>query len=172
MQIAPKDGKAVIIFTVATEKSLAQAKQAAISADSLRVIDSKNISVNGNDAIALTADLNPQVRVMMYLIQYNGLIYKFSGLAETPNFNGFESTFSNSFKGFKALNDQSKINVFADKIKIVTVAKDQTLSDALKAHNQPGARMEELAILNGMELKDKVTKGMLIKTLEKGNGKN
>ncbi len=171
VQIAPKDGKAAIIFTLAGEKTLAQAKQAAISADSLRVINSQNISVNGNDAIAFTADLNPQVRLLMYLIQYNGVIYKFTGLSETPNFNGFESTFTNSFKGFKSLTDQSKINVYADKIKIVTVAKDQTLSDALKANNQPSARMEELAILNGMELRDKVTKGMLIKTLEKGNGK-
>ncbi len=168
VQIAPKDGKAAIILTLAAEKTLAQAKQAAISADSLRVINSQNISVNGNDAIALTADLNPQVRLLMYLIQYNNVIYKFVGLAETPNFNGYESTFNNTFKGFKVLNDQSKINVFAEKIKIVTVTKDQTLSDALKANKQPSDRLEELAILNGMELRDKVTKGMLIKTVEKG----
>ncbi|MCF8243629.1 MAG: M48 family metalloprotease [Saprospiraceae bacterium] len=168
VQIAPKDGKAAIIFTLSGEKTLAQAKQAAISADSLQVISSQNISVNGNSAVALTADLNPQVRLLMYLIQYNGNIYKFTGLSETPNFNGFEATFANSFKGFKALSDQSKINVYADKINIVTVAKDQTLSDALKANNQPSARLEELAILNGMELRDKVTKGMLIKTVEKG----
>ncbi len=168
VQIVPKDGKAAIILTVSGEKSLAQAKQAAISADSLKVINSQNIKVNGNDAIALTADLNPQVRLLMYLIQYNDLIYKFVGLAETPNFNGYEGTFNNTFKGFKVLNDQSKINVYAEKINIVTVTKDQTLSDALKANNQPNDRLEELAILNGMELRDKVTKGMLIKTVEKG----
>lgn len=172
VQIAPKDGKAAIIFTLAGEKTLAQAKQAAVSADSLRVLDSQNIKVNGNDAIALTADLNSQVRLLMYLIQYNGKIYKFTGLSETPSFNGYEATFEKTFKGFKALSDQSKINVYADKIKIVTVAKDGTLSDALKANKQDSKRLEEISILNGMQLTDKVKKGMLIKTLEKGDGKS
>jgi len=171
VQIAPQDGKAAIIFTLSGEKTLAQAKQAAISADSLKVLESKNISVNGNDGIALTADLNPQVRLLMYLIQFNGNIYKFTGLAETPNFNGYESTFANCFKGFKSLTDQSKINVFADKIKIVTVAKDGTLSDVLKANNQDSKRYEEIATLNGMQLNDKLKKGTLIKTLAKGDGK-
>ncbi len=171
VQIAPKDGKAAIILTIAEGKSLAQAKQAAISADSLKVIDSQNIKVNGNDAIAMVADLNKQVRLLMYLIEYNGLIYKFAGLSETVNFKTYEGKFETCFKGFKALNDQAKINVFADKLKIVTVPKDGTLSDALKANNQPSNKMEELAILNGMELKDKVSKGMMIKTLVKGDGK-
>ena len=170
VQIVPKDGKAAIILTMAGEKTLAQAKQAAIAADSLKVIDSKNITVNGNDAIAMTADLNKQVRLLMYLIQYNGAIYKFVGLSETPNFNSYENAFVNCFKGFKELRDQSKINVFAEEIKIVTVAKDGTLTDVLKANNQPNARLEELAILNGMELKDKVKKGTLIKTVVKGDG--
>ncbi len=170
VQIAPKDGKAAIIMSIAEGKTLAQAKQNAISADSLKVLESQNIKVNGNDAIAMTADLSKEVRLLMYLIEYNGLIYKFAGLSETPNFTTYEGKFETCFKGFKALTDQNKINVFADKIKIVTVAKDGTLADALKANDQPSAKHEELAILNGMLLKDKVKKGMLIKTLVKGNG--
>ncbi len=171
VQIAPKDGKAAIILTVGGNGTLEEAKRAAVAADSLKVIESKNITVHGNEAIAMTADLSKTVRLLMYLIKYNGLIYKFTGLAETPNFNGYENSFTNCFKGFKSLNDQSKINVYADKLKIVTVAKDGTLADVLKANNQPTAKQEELAILNGMQLKDKVTKGMLVKTLAKGEKK-
>jgi predicted Zn-dependent protease len=171
VQIAPKDGKAAIILRLAAEKSLQAAKQAAVSADSLKVLNSQNVKVNGNDAIAMVADLNPKVRLLMYLIEYNGAIYKFAGLAETPNYNAYEGKFETCFKGFKSLTDQSKINVYADNIKIVTVAKDGTLLDALKANNQPSDKHEELSILNGMQLKDKVTKGMLIKTLVKGTGK-
>jgi predicted Zn-dependent protease len=168
VQIAPKDGKAAIIMSIGGNGTLAQARQDAISADSLRVIESRNITVNGNDAIALTADLNKQVRLVMYLIKYDKLVYKFTGLAETPNFASYENTFVNCFKGFKELRDPDKINVFAEQIKIVTVARDGSLQDALKANNQPSARYEELAILNGMQLKDKVSKGMLIKTLVRG----
>jgi hypothetical protein len=41
------------------------------------------------------------------------------------------------------------------------------LKDALKDNNQADGKMDELAIINGMALSDKVTKGMLIKTLSK-----
>jgi predicted Zn-dependent protease len=167
VQIAPKDGKAVIILTIASGNSLEEAARGAIAADSLRVISKNNISVNGNSAVEITADLNPQVRLLMYLIQYNGLIYKFTGLSETPNFNGYQNTFASCFRNFKALTDQSKINVKPEKIAIKTVAKDASLSDALKSFNTPSDRLEELAILNGMKLTDHVKKGMLIKVVEK-----
>jgi predicted Zn-dependent protease len=167
VQIAPKDGKAVILLSLSNEKTLDAAARAAVSQDSLKVIDSRNITVNGNNAIEMTADLNPQVRLVMYLIQYNGLIYKFAGLSETPNFNYYQAAFVNCFKNFKALNDQSKINVKPERIKIQTVAKDATLAETLKSFNMPANRHEELAILNGMPLKDTVKKGTLIKVVEK-----
>ncbi len=167
VQIAPKDGKAAIILTIAGGNSLEEAARGAIAADSLRVISKNNINVNGNSAIEITADLNPQVRLLMYLIQYNGLIYKFTGLSETPSFNSYRNTFTSSFKNFKALTDPSKINVQPEKIAIKTVARDASLADALRSFNMPSNRMEELAILNGMKLTDQVKKGMLIKTVEK-----
>lgn len=167
VQIAPKDGKAVILLTLSNEKSLDAAAQAAIAQDSLRVIDKRNVNVNGNTAIEITADLNPQVRLLMYLIQYNGLIYKFAGLAETPNFNTYQPAFLNCFKNFKALTDQSKINVKAERIKIQTATKDGTLTETLNQFNMPANRHEELAILNGMQLKDQVKNGTLIKVVEK-----
>jgi predicted Zn-dependent protease len=155
-------------MTLSPEKTLNAAKNQAIQQDSLRVISSNNVTVNGNSAIELTADLNAQVRLMMYLIQYNGNIYKLTGLAETPSFNAFQPTFLNTFKSFKALTDAAKINVKPERIKIKTVAKDGTLQETLRSFNMPQNRMEELSILNGMKLTDKVTKGMLIKTVEKG----
>ncbi len=167
VQIAPKDGKAAIILTIAGGNSLEEAARGAIAADSLRVISKNNINVNGNSAIEIAADLNPQVRLLMYLIQYNGLIYKFTGLSETPSFNSYRNTFISSFKNFKALTDPSKINVKPEKIAIKAVARDASLSDALKSFNMPSNRMEELAILNGMKLTDQVKKGTLIKTVEK-----
>lgn len=168
VQIAPKEGNAAIIFTLAAGKTLEEAKRTAISQDSLQVIESKNISVNGNDAVELVADLNAQVRLLLYLIKYDGKIFKFAGLAETANFNTFKPTFADTFKNFKALTDQSKINVKPERIKIEAVKKDTTLGDALKSFGMASGRMEELAILNGMKTTDKVTKGMLIKTLVKG----
>ncbi len=167
VQIAPKDGKAVILLTLSGEKSLEAAAREAAAQDSLRVINKRSLSVNGNEAIEITADLNEQIRLLMYLIQYNGMIYKFAGLAETPNFNSYQPTFLNHFKSFKALTDPARINVRPERIKIQTVTQDGTLSGLFNQLKVPASRQEELAILNGMQLKDQVKKGMLIKVVEK-----
>lgn len=167
VQIAPKDGKAVILLTLAGGNSLEEAARGAIAQDNLSVVDMNNISVNGNKAIEIIADLNPQVRLLMYLIQYNGTIYKFTGLSETANFNSYRNYFTNTFKNFKALTDQSRINVKPERIDIKTVTQDTKLSDALRSFSIPSNRLEEFAILNGMKLTDTVKKGTLIKVLEK-----
>ena len=168
VQIAPKDGKAVIIFSLSPEKTLAAAQQAAVQADNLQVISSKNVRVNGNSAIEMIADLNEKVRLMMYLIEYNGNIYKFAGLAETPNFNSYRGYFSTTFNNFDSLSDPSKINRLPERIKIVKVQQNGTLANTLKAFKMPADRFDELSILNGMELNTQVKKGSLIKIVERG----
>ncbi len=166
VQIAPKDGKAVIIFSLAQGQSLSAAQQAAIQEDSLKVIDSRDVTVNGFKAIETTADLNAQVRLLMYLIEYDGKIYKFSGLSETPNFNTYKSYFLDTFKNFKQLTDQTKLNKKPERVRIKTVAKDGTVQDAFKSFKVASGRMEEMAILNSMQLKDPIKKGTLIKVVE------
>lgn len=167
VQMAPKDGKALIVMTLAGEKTLQEANRAAVQADNLQVISSRELSVNGNRAMETTADLNEKVRLVMYLIQYNGNIYKFSGLAGTPDFNAYKNYFTSTFKKFKSLNDPGKINRLPERIKIKEVKRTASLSDALRSYNMPSDRLEELAILNGMELKDKVKQGSLIKIIKK-----
>lgn len=54
--MAPKDGKAAVIFNLATEKSLREAANNTIAKDSLKLIDSQNLTVNGFPAVAMTAE--------------------------------------------------------------------------------------------------------------------
>ena len=167
VQMAPKDGKALIVLTLSGEKTLAAAEQAAVQTDQLKVISSRNISVNGNSAVETIADLNEQVRLMMYHIQYNGNIYKFSGLAGTADFNGYKNYFTSTFNKFKALTDQSKINRKPERIRIKEVNKTATFSEVMKGYNMPNDRIEELAILNGMETNKQVKSGTLVKVIVK-----
>jgi predicted Zn-dependent protease len=167
VQIAPKDGKAVIVLTLSAEKSLNEAKNAAIRQDSLKVIDSRNITVNGNNAVEITADLNPKVRLLMYLIQFNGNVYKFTGLSETPNFNIYQRYFVDSFKDFRELTDPTKLNVKPNVVRVKTVERDGTVQDAFKSLGVSTDRMEEHAVLNSMQLKDSIKKGTLLKVVEK-----
>lgn len=167
VQIVPKDGKAAIVMTLATESSLAEATNAAIAKDSLKVISRRNTRINGNDAVELTADLNANVRLLMTLINFKGVIYKFAGLAGTPDFNTYKPYFDKTFNGFNSLNDPARINIKPERIHIKTIQKDQSLEEALRSFGMPAERLQELSILNGMQLNDGVKKGSLIKVVER-----
>jgi len=172
VQIAPEDGKALLLFNFAKEKDLTSAAKATIEEDSLRLIERKEISVNGLDAIAITAELpNPQentvIRLLIYLIQYQNNIYRFYGMAYAQDFNNYRLLFQNSMQGFRGLTDYSKINVLPERIKIREVAVSGTLADVLRDFNVDPKRHNELAIVNGMELTSQVERGTLIKTLSK-----
>ena len=89
------------------------------------------------------------------------------GLSYQTDFSSYEPRFLNTMKNFRELTDQEKINRQPDRIHIKSVAQTGTLEQALKAYGTTSDKLEELAILNGMQLNDQVTKGMLIKTLGK-----
>nr|WP_290935083.1 hypothetical protein [Haliscomenobacter sp.] len=59
--------------------------------------------------------------------------------------------------------------MFAERVKIKTVSRSATLAEALRSFGVPEKRLEEHAILNGMQQKETVTAGMLIKVVEKGS---
>jgi len=173
VQIAPSDGKALILFNLAQEKDLRSAADATVAKDSLRQVEpAQVITVNGLSGVSILADqVNPQnnttIRLQIYLIQYSNIIYRFYGMSYLADFNTYRPSFLNTMQQFKSLTDPSKINVVPEKIKVRQVTSDGTLASALRGFNMPENRLAELAIVNGMELTTPVTKGMLIKTVVK-----
>lgn len=172
VQMAPEDGKALMLFNLAEQKDLRSAAEATLAKDSLRLVESQSETVNGLNAISMIAEqVNPQnnttIRLLIYVIQYNNLIYRFYGMSYAQDFNTYFMLFRNTMQGFRALTDASKINVVPERIRIREVTANGTLADALRAFNMNSNRFNELAIVNGMELTTPVTRGMLIKTFGK-----
>jgi len=173
-QMASKDGKAMMLFTIAEGKSLDEAAQAVIKNYGLQVSENNKVTINGNPAIAMvakqvaegqTAAAANAAQVASWLIQYNGSIYAIHGVAASADFGANFNQFKSVAEGFKTLTDASKLNRQPERIHIKTVQNAGTLRDALKANNMPDNKLDDLSILNGMELSGKVEKGMLIKTL-------
>jgi len=144
----------------------------------LSVVDAKSVTVNGLPAYAMVADQVPDaqqqqqqqtapVRVLIYLIQYGGNIYNLMGVTTTANFNNYAPTFSATMQNFRQLTDTEKLRRQADHIRIKTVPTTGTLAQALRSYKMPDKRLEEISILNGMALTDQVTKGSLIKIVQK-----
>jgi len=172
-QMAPADGKALMVLAMANGKTLEEAKNNTITENKLQVIESTGIKVNGYPAIALLSDMVPTdqsgqatgtpLKVLTYLIEYNNLIYKFHGLSAKDDFNSYFSSFQTTMKGFNKLTDSSKINRQPTLIKITQTNKTASLREQLNDLKMPLNRHAELAILNGMMLTDNVNKGTKIK---------
>ena len=180
-QMAPKDGKAMMMLTVAQGKTLTAAASETLEQFGLTEVSRKNTNVNGLSALELMAEKVPTAEeaqqaqqsgekaktlsTISYLIQYNGLIYNLTGLTYKETFSSYKSRFLNTMTRFDKLTDQDKINRQPERIKIVTATQNGTLKDALRYFKIPSSRFEEFAILNGMELTTPVSKGMLIKVI-------
>jgi predicted Zn-dependent protease len=178
VQMAPSDGKALMILTLAEGNDLNSAKNNAIQKNKFQVVESTDITVNGLPAIAMISEVlpdpgqqqsgqqEPTLRVLTYLIQYNGLIYKMHGLSNKTDFNTYFGFFQNSMKTFKKLTETDKLNRKPTRVKIVTVNNQSTLQSVLQSYKIPQDKHTELAILNGMELNTSVPAGTMIKILE------
>ena len=180
VQLAPKDGKALLMMTLAPGNNLQEAANTMLQQNGLKSLESQQISVNGLNAIAIIAEPQPQqtqqgqqqqsqqqatVRILSYLIEYNKTIYLLLGATSATDFNQYYPIFKNTMEGFRPLTDQAKINKKPERIKVKTISKSITLQQALKNYNTTDARLNELAILNGLNLTDVLSAGMMIKTI-------
>ena len=176
VQMAPSDGKALIVFTIAQGSSLQAAAQATTQQLQLTVLSDRQITVNGLPALEVISEQVSQdpntgeqssIAVQSIYIQYASNIYVFHGVTTPQNFRSYEAQFDRTSTGFRSLNDASKINVSPERIKVVSVKNSGTLSQALQAYGMPSNRFRELAVLNGMEVNTKVSAGTSIKIVGK-----
>jgi predicted Zn-dependent protease len=168
VQMASKDGKALMMLMLAQGNSLQDAANAVLQQYKLTVVESKEVSVNSLRALAVIADQQQQsgvIRTLSYLIQYGHNIYHLIGISASNDFNNYFSLFTDTMQGFRELADASKLNKKPERVGIKTVTQAGTLQQIFKQFKVPDKRMEEFAILNGMKLTDNVEQGSLIKII-------
>lgn len=172
VQMAPKDGKAMMMMTLAPGKTLQEAAQGVLNQFKLQVVESNNVTVNGLSAIAMVADQaaaqqgQQQVRTLSYIIQYNNAFYLILAATSLTDFNAYSPYFTNTMQNFRQLTDAAKLNRKPERIRIKTVNQAMTLDQALRSYKVPDKRLNELAILNGMQLNDRLTGGTMIKVVD------
>lgn len=176
VQMGPSDGKAIMFMQLEAGNDLNQATNNVIQRNKITVQDKANINVNGNSAVALygtvqetdpnSGQAGPLLKLMCYLIQYNGAIYKITGLTKNEDFNSYFNAFQTTMKSFAKLTDSGKINKMPERIKIVNVKKNGTLQQALSDFGMKSDKMNALSLLNGIELNATVKSGDMIKILE------
>lgn len=176
VQMAPSDGKALMIFTIASGSTPQAAAEITSKELQLTVLNSRQLTVNGLSAVEVLAEQRSTdqstgqtnaIAVQSYYIQYKSNIYVFHGVSTPQNFNSYDAQFDRTMSGFRQLTDASKINVSPERIDIVPVKSAGTISQALQAYGIPSTRIKELAIVNGMETNAQVKAGTSIKIFKK-----
>jgi predicted Zn-dependent protease len=177
--MAPKNGKAMMIFTLAPEKTLNEAVNNFITKNKLQKKEDANLTINGFPAKAIiTEQVDPNqvdeneqaivtLKIVTYFIQDGSTIYTFHGMSEPSDFIEYKNLFRNTMEGFERLTDPSKIKVQPDRIHIISINSPSTLSVALRNAGVNSDQFDQMAIVNGMQLTDQLKKDQLIKVLKK-----
>jgi predicted Zn-dependent protease len=170
--IQPADGKALMLFTLANQKTLESAADSTLAMYGLQLQRAEKKTVNGIPAIITLSKQQAQDQstgqvssnaVLSYFLQYGGLIYVFHGVSTEADFTTYSPTMEASMKTFAQLTDPSRINVKPKRVYVKKAPRAGTLASTLSYYNIPQAMMEELALLNNMELNDPVPAGKSIK---------
>lgn len=170
VQMATKEGDAILVLTLNQQKTLDEAGKLFVEQYKLELQEQSNAAINNLPTLTLIADQkqeNSTLRVVVSFIQFENYIYQMMGVTELSRFQNHQNTFLTSIRGFRELKEADKLNRTADLIRIKTVPQDMTVQAALEYFNIPKDRLEQLALLNGMFLDDKVQKGSLIKVIGK-----
>ncbi len=174
VRIGPPERNALMIFSIAQQRSLDEAASAAIQQLELNVLESDRTTVNGMPAIAVlsnhqSTDQGGQVQtlqVLSYFIEYDGRYYVFHGVSNEAIFNRNRPLFELTMTNFDRLTDASRINVQPQRIRIRQVQRDGTFAEALRSFGVDQENMERFAFLNNRLLNDQVRAGELIKIAE------
>jgi predicted Zn-dependent protease len=170
VQMAPENGEALLMLTLAGKGSLEETANNLIQQYKLTVVESKKENINGLNAIMMIADQKQDkstLRVLSSLIQYEGNIYNLMGVSSQAKFTNYQSEFLSTIRNFEELTTADKLNRKPEVIRIKTVPQQMSLQAAFQHFDMPASRLVELAVLNGMMLNDSLSKGSLIKVIER-----
>ncbi len=174
VNMAPADGKALMVFTLTSGNSLEEAARTTLEQLGLTAVQSTNTTVNGLQAVRALSNQVTQDqstgqqstnKVMSYFINLDNRFYVFHGVTAEADYATYDDVFSSAMVNFSRLTDPSKLNRKPDKLMIKKVQRTGTLADAFAYYGVKKDRMQEVALLNHLALTDKVQAGKLIKVI-------
>ncbi|MGI4872393.1 MAG: M48 family metalloprotease [Janthinobacterium lividum] len=170
-QMAEPNGKALLVFMAAGSGSLSDAASALAKQLGLTSPTASQTTLNGFPAAVVEGDQaasdqqSAPNHVLAHLIQDGKAVYALIGLAPAASFSTYAPQFQSVAQGYQRLTDASKLARQPEHVHIKTATAPTTLASALATSGVPSKRYEEMAILNGMQTTDRLSKGMLYKVV-------
>ncbi len=171
-QMAEPNGKALLAFLGVGGSSLDEAAQTLAKKIGITPGNAQRTTINGFPALVFEGDQQASqdqqstpAHVQSFIIQDGKSMFAFVGLATAATFGTYAPQFASAAQGYQRLTDASKLNRQAEHVHIKQAKAATTLSAALAANGVPSKRLEEEAIINGMQLTDRLPAGMLFKVI-------
>jgi predicted Zn-dependent protease len=79
-----------------------------------------------------------------------------------------EASILASARSFQPLNDSSRLNPTAARLRVMAAPRSGTLAQIVGGLGTQGVDLEEIALINGMDASTTLAKGRLIKTVTPG----
>jgi predicted Zn-dependent protease len=168
VQMVNAEQNAGIQFSLGKGASPQQAAEEFAKNSQAEVLRNQATQVNGLRAHLLISNLQTQsgaLRLLSYFIQMDDKIYMFHGYTSPTLFDGIVPTFEQVMKSFDHLRNQAALSKQPRRVKIMTVDQPGDLKQILTHFGVKQEELEEIAIVNGMYLQDKLQRGDLVKVV-------
>ena len=179
VQMVSPDQKSVMQMQLAQGDDPRAAARQFIQQNNIRVSNESGNTINGLQAYTVIGAAQqqaqqgqrqaPPIALEASFIAYGGNVYMIVGMAAQNDFRNYQRDIEYTIGSFAELTDKRKIDRKPERLKIVASKGNQTLQQALLASGIPQGRLEEFAILNGMELAQPLSNGTLFKSVSGGS---
>ena len=173
VQMGSPKQDAVVSFTLEQADNPEAAAQAWMQNNQVQAQRGGPETINGLSAyriegVATTGQQGGQQQQIAWVVTFvelDGQVYSFTGLTLADRARANSAALLLPANSFGALTDPRFLNRKAERVRIKSVEGATTLKAFLTASGTPGGRLDELAILNGMDLKAELPSGTLVKVI-------
>ena len=173
-QMAEPNGQALLAFAGVPGATAEEGAQAVVKQLGLTGAQAQRLTLSGFPALVVEGDQTPSqdqqgqqsqpAHVRAYVIQDGKNLFAFIGLAAPATFATYQPQFDAVAQGYQRLTEASKLGRQSERIRVRQVKAATTLQQALTANGVPSRRFEEVAILNGMKLGDRLPAGSAVQS--------
>jgi len=160
--------KAAIQFAAAKANTPAEAADQFINGTKAQVLKRQNINIHGMPAILLESQITAQQQVLQirsYFFKFDKTVFVFHGYTTPGDFPKYVARFDATARGFDRLRNRKALQKKPLRVRIRKVRRSGDLASVLKSFGMKQEWLNKLALLNGMELSDRVAAGEYIKIL-------
>lgn len=134
--------------------------------EGVEVTQKEQIRVNGLPAWLLRAQAQTQdgeLELMVFGIEFNNEVYRFVNYASAAEFSRFESTFNSTIQSFEELTDRQRLDVEPFRLQTIVADREGAFESFLPGELPMDMDAQELAILNQVELDERISRGTRLK---------